>query len=141
MSNQNRWSRFVKICFQNANTILIHDVNQFVSYVRMSEIEHDVAIHFQWRQQKWKIFENFCTKIDKNTERWSKKKISKNFWILTCRCTCFWANATTRWNIFFQFSNIRNCCSTKNSCEFSSWTQKWKLKNSMNQNMNWLNHA
>ena len=74
MSDQNRWSRFVRVCFQNASTILTHDVDQLVSHARMSEIEHDVAVHFQWRQQRWEIFEDLCTRVDRNTERWPKEE-------------------------------------------------------------------
>ena len=72
-------SRFVNVCFQNATTILIHDVTQFMSNVRMSEIEHHVAIHFQNHQKKLNILENFRACVDESIERRSKKKFRKIF--------------------------------------------------------------
>ena len=74
MSRQNRISRFVNVCLQNATAILIHDVTQFVSNVRMSEIEHHVAIHFQDHQEKLNILEDFRACVDENTERRSREK-------------------------------------------------------------------
>ena len=67
-------SRFVSVCLQNATAILIHDVTQLVSNVRMNEIEHHVAIHFQSHQERLNILEDFRACVDESTERRSKKE-------------------------------------------------------------------
>ena len=79
MSRQNRMSRFVNVCFQNTTTILIHDVTQFVSNVRMSEIEYHVAIYFQNHQKRLNILEDLRACVDESIERRSKKEKFRKF--------------------------------------------------------------